>query len=140
MEDVLLVSELRDNLMSVKKLASAGVEVTFSGSVALLKKEGKVIATAQMRGGLSKTITRAIKKAVVAGSLDEVRSKAAEKFNRPELPNIHLDSDGTEVDDEDYFQTLEPNAELIVVFPGEQWIDMSAISTRCRHRSDQTVA
>lgn len=72
-----------------------------------------------------KDITRAIKKAVVAGSLDEVRSKAAEKFNRPELPNIHLDSDGTEVDDEDYFQTLEPNAELIVVFPGEQWIDVS---------------
>ncbi|XP_055591076.1 uncharacterized protein LOC129743134, partial [Uranotaenia lowii] len=70
-----------------------------------------------------KDVTRAIKKAVVAGTLDEVRSKAAEKFGRAELPNIHLDSDGTEVDDEDYFQTLEANAELIVVFPGEQWID-----------------
>ncbi|XP_021705340.1 uncharacterized protein LOC5565339 [Aedes aegypti] len=81
-----------------------------------------------------KDITRAIKKAVVAGSLDEVRSKAAEKFNRPELPNIHLDSDGTEVDDEDYFQTLEPNAELIVVFPGEQWIDPTHYVTITTHK------
>lgn len=70
-------------------------------------------------------MTRAIKKAVVAGTLEEVRSKAAEKFGRTDLPNIHLDSDGTEVDDEDYFQTLEPNAELIAVFSGEQWIDVS---------------
>ncbi|XP_065081461.1 DNA fragmentation factor subunit alpha-like [Ochlerotatus camptorhynchus] len=81
-----------------------------------------------------KDITRAIKKAVVAGSLDEVRSKAAEKFGRPELPNIHLDSDGTEVDDEDYFQTLEPNAELIVVFPGEQWIDPTHYVTITTHK------
>uniref|UniRef100_A0A182JPX1 CIDE-N domain-containing protein n=1 Tax=Anopheles christyi TaxID=43041 RepID=A0A182JPX1_9DIPT len=71
-----------------------------------------------------KDVTRAIKKAVVAGTLEEVRSKAAEKFGRTNLPNIHLDSDGTEVDDEDYFQTLEPNAELIAVFSGEQWIDV----------------
>lgn len=41
------------------------------------------------------------------------------------MPNIHLDSDGTEIDDEDYFQTLEPNAELIAVFAGEQWMDVS---------------
>lgn len=81
-----------------------------------------------------KDITRAIKKAVVAGTLDEVRSKAAEKFGRTELPNIHLDSDGTEVDDEDYFQTLEPNAELIVVFPGEQWIDPTHYVTITTHK------
>lgn len=41
------------------------------------------------------------------------------------LPRIHLDSDGTEIDDEDYFQTLEPNTELIAVFNGEQWVDVS---------------
>lgn len=81
-----------------------------------------------------KDVTRAIKKAVVAGTLDEVRAKAAEKFGRTELPNIHLDSDGTEVDDEDYFQTLEPNAELIVVFPGEQWIDPTHYVTITTHK------
>ena len=42
------------------------------------------------------------------------------------MPQIHLDSDGTEIDDEDYFQTLEPNTELIAVFSGEQWIDVSS--------------
>nr|XP_029728517.1 uncharacterized protein LOC115266424 [Aedes albopictus]XP_029734291.1 uncharacterized protein LOC115269610 [Aedes albopictus] len=52
MEDVLLVPELWDNLMSVKKLANAGVDVTFSGAVAVLKKDGKIIGTAQMKGGL----------------------------------------------------------------------------------------
>lgn len=81
-----------------------------------------------------KDVTRAIKKAVVAGTLDEVRTKAAEKFGSAELPNIHLDSDGTEVDDEDYFQTLEPNAELIVVFPGEQWIDPTHFVTITTHK------
>lgn len=82
-----------------------------------------------------KDVTRAIKKAVVAGTLEEIRTKAAEKFGRPtELPNIHLDSDGTEVDDEDYFQTLEPNAELIAVFPGEKWIDPTHYVTITTHK------
>jgi CIDE-N domain len=74
-----------------------------------------------------KDVTRNIKKAVVASTLQEMREKSASKFGRSEteLPNIHLDSDGTEIDDEDYFQTLEPNAELIAVFPGEKWEDVS---------------
>lgn len=72
-----------------------------------------------------KDVTRNIKKAVVASTLEEVRNKSAEKFGKDDMPNIHLDSDGTEIDDEDYFQTLEPNAELIAVFAGEQWMDVS---------------
>lgn len=72
-----------------------------------------------------KDITRANCKGIVAGSLEEVKTKSAEKFGRTDMPNIHLDSDGTEIDDEDYFQTLEPNAELVAVFGGEQWIDVS---------------
>lgn len=50
-----------------------------------------------------------------------------EKFGKTALPRIHLDSDGTEIDDEDYFQTLEPNTELIAVFIGEQWVDVSLL-------------
>lgn len=72
-----------------------------------------------------KDVTRAVKKSLVASTLDEVRRKSAEKFDKIDLPNIHLDCDGTEIDDEDYFQTLEPNTELIAVFPGEDWIDVS---------------
>lgn len=63
---------------------------------------------------------------MVGSSLEEIRVKAAEKLERPEqLPAIHLDSDGTEIDDEEYFRTLEANTELIAVFPGEHWIDVS---------------
>lgn len=54
-----------------------------------------------------------------------MKTKSAEKFGKTDPPTIHLDSDGTEIDDEDYFQTLESNAELIAVFPGEQWMDVS---------------
>lgn len=72
-----------------------------------------------------KDVTRNNCKGVVAASLDEVRAKVAEKFGKTDIPNIHLDSDGTEIDDEDYFQTLEPNTELVAVFNGEQWIDVS---------------
>ena len=72
-----------------------------------------------------KDVTRNIKKAVVAGTLAEVQKKSADKFGKNETPKIHLDSDGTEIDDEDYFQTLEANTELIAVFEGEQWIDVS---------------
>ncbi|XP_050095108.1 DNA fragmentation factor subunit alpha-like isoform X1 [Anopheles aquasalis] len=86
-----------------------------------------------------KDVTRAIKKAVVAGTLEEVRTKAAEKFGHSDLPNIHLDSDGTEVDDEDYFQTLEPNAELIAVFSGEQWIDPTQYVTITTRRDSSDV-
>lgn len=75
----------------------------------------------------------------MAGTLEEVRTKAAEKFDRTDLPNIHLDSDGTEVDDEDYFQTLEPNAELIAVFSGEQWIDPTHYVTITTRRDSADV-
>lgn len=72
-----------------------------------------------------KDITRNIRKAVVATTLSELRTKVSLKFERAQ-PAIHLDCDGTEVDDEEYFSTLEPNAELIAVFPGEQWRDVSS--------------
>lgn len=72
-----------------------------------------------------KDVSRVNCKGVAAASLDEVKAKAAEKFGKNDMPNIHLDSDGTEIDDEDYFQTLEPNTELIAVFSGEQWTDVS---------------
>lgn len=52
MKDVLFVPELLKNLMSVKKLVKAGVDVIFSGSIALLKKGEETIATAHLRGGL----------------------------------------------------------------------------------------
>lgn len=51
-QKVLYVADLRDNLLSVKKLAAAGVEVLFLKSKAVLKKDGVTIATAPMKGNL----------------------------------------------------------------------------------------
>lgn len=62
---------------------------------------------------------------MVAGSLDEIREKAKEKFEKELLPRILLDQDGTEVDEDEYFQTLEAGTELVAVFPGEEWADVS---------------
>ncbi|EDV56391.1 uncharacterized protein LOC6546920 isoform X2 [Drosophila erecta] len=81
-----------------------------------------------------KDITRNIRKAVVATTLSELRAKVSLKFERAQ-PAIHLDCDGTEVDDEEYFSTLEPNAELIAVFPGEQWRDPSDYNANLRRTS-----
>ncbi|XP_012158979.2 LOW QUALITY PROTEIN: DNA fragmentation factor subunit alpha-like, partial [Ceratitis capitata] len=82
-----------------------------------------------------KDVTRNIKKAVVAATLEELRSKVAEKFDHIEdqPPTIHLDSDGTEIDDEEYFRTLDENTELIAVFPGEHWIDPTNYVTITSH-------
>lgn len=72
-------------------------------------------------------MTRIIRKAVVASSLSEMKLKVAERFNKPDkVPKICYDACGTEIDDEEYFSTLKPNAELIAVFPGERWIDVGA--------------
>ena len=77
-----------------------------------------------------------MKKAVVAGNLRELQKKSMEKFGKAGLPRIHLDSDGTEIDDEDYFQTLEPNTELIAVFSGEQWVDVRRYRGRIHREKD----
>jgi DNA fragmentation factor, 45 kD, alpha subunit len=74
-------------------------------------------------------VTRQIRKTVSASTFQELLKRSSEKFSRPELPKIHLDSDGTEIDDEDYFQTLESNTELIALFSGEQWIDVSPLKS-----------
>ena len=39
-----------------------------------------------------------------------------------------LEEDGTEVDDDDYFQTLEPNTCLMLLYSGERWSPFSAPS------------
>lgn len=64
----------------------------------------------------------------MASSLEEMRQKAAEKFLKTELPQIHLDCDGTEIDEDEYFLTLEAGTELVAVFPGEQWADVSFLT------------
>jgi len=75
----------------------------------------------------------------VATTLSELRVKVSVKFERAQ-PAIHLDCDGTEVDDEEYFSTLEPNAELIAVFPGEQWRDVSCFALYPGFTSSKSIS
>ncbi|BFG03886.1 DNA fragmentation factor subunit alpha [Drosophila madeirensis] len=88
-----------------------------------------------------KDVTRNIKKAVCAASLEEIRDKVAEKFGKcdEEAPTIHLDSDGTEIDDEEYFRTLDENTELVAVFPGEHWIDPTHYVTITTPHGNESV-
>lgn len=51
-KDVLYVPDLRYNLLSVKKLASNGICVSFSGNVAVMKKSGQVLGVATLKDDL----------------------------------------------------------------------------------------
>lgn len=77
---------------------------------------------------------RAFKKGVVANSLEELTSKCLEKFNLEGNVTVVLESDGTEIDDEEYFGTLDPNTSLMVFPEGQSW---SPPTPPCRLNIDQ---
>jgi len=55
--------------------------------------------------------TRRVKKGVMASSLEELTLSSRRKlaYSGDKEVMVVLEEDGTEVDEEDYFQTLEPN-------------------------------
>ena len=66
---------------------------------------------------------RTTKKGLMAGTLEELIRSGKEKLSYREEQGVIvvLEEDGTEVDEEDYFQTLEDNTELILLHSGERW-------------------
>jgi DNA fragmentation factor alpha subunit len=50
---------------------------------------------------------------------------AQEKFNITSSMKIVLESDGTEVDEEEYFRTLEQNTCFMILREDEDWIPPS---------------
>jgi len=67
--------------------------------------------------------TRTFKKGVMASSLEEFILSARRKLSYPpdkELVVV-LEEDGTEVDEDDYFQTLESNTTLMLLFSDDKW-------------------
>ncbi|XP_046811808.1 DNA fragmentation factor subunit alpha-like [Lucilia cuprina] len=126
-----LVGQLQNNLCNVSVMSDPDLDsLSNMDPNSLVDITGKDFMEQLKDSGSFKVkdITRNIKKAVVAGSLEEIRSKVAEKFEKiDQIPTIHLDSDGTEIDDEEYFRTLDANTELIAVFPGEHWIDVRKV-------------
>ncbi|XP_013778488.1 DNA fragmentation factor subunit alpha-like [Limulus polyphemus] len=67
---------------------------------------------------------RQTKKAVVASSLEELRKKGAEKLGYELHPplKVVLESDGTEVDDENYFRTRNEDTVFVLLRENERWI------------------
>lgn len=61
---------------------------------------------------------------VVASTLRELIQKACTKLNiSPETPiRVALEQDGTEVEDEDYFSTLERNTALMILINDQKWL------------------
>merc|ERR1719331_469424 len=67
--------------------------------------------------------SRAIRKALVVGAYDEFLRKGREKLcvGVSEPVRVVLESDGTQVEDGEYFQTLPENTIFILLRPGEAW-------------------
>ena len=59
---------------------------------------------------------------IVAESLKELKDRASSKFGATATNcRVFLDSDGTEIDDEEYFSFLEDQTKLMIVSEGEEW-------------------
>lgn len=52
---------------------------------------------------------------------------AKKKFNINETVKVVLESDGTEIDEDDYFATLEKNTLIMILKPDEKWCSFSNI-------------
>ncbi|KAK6631846.1 hypothetical protein RUM43_013912 [Polyplax serrata] len=61
---------------------------------------------------------------IVATDLKDLINKACAKLKiAPDTPvRVALAQDGTEVEDEDYFSTLEKNTELMILANGKKWL------------------
>lgn len=79
------------------------------------------------------------KKGVVATTLEDLTSKVVEKLQiRTDEDcklTIVLEADGTEIDDDEYFATLDPNTSLMVLVADEKWLPPAP---PCRFNIDQT--
>ncbi|XP_059083561.1 uncharacterized protein LOC131880858 isoform X2 [Tigriopus californicus] len=67
--------------------------------------------------------SREIKKGVMAESLLELIERGKEKLNYPMDKEVYvvLEEDGTEIDEEEYFQTLPENTLLMLLHVGDKW-------------------
>ncbi|CAG2055616.1 unnamed protein product [Timema podura] len=68
--------------------------------------------------------TREHRKGVVASSLQEFIDRARKKLGiPPTIPvRIVLEQDGTEVDDDEYFSTMDKNTSLMILINDQRWL------------------
>ncbi|ETN62080.1 caspase-activated nuclease [Anopheles darlingi] len=77
------------------------------------KKSAPVATVAPMQGYKITDVERSRKFGVAANSFRMLREKASEKFKIADC-RVYLAQDGTEVTDEEYFQTLPPQTLLVI--------------------------
>lgn len=67
---------------------------------------------------------RSVRKGLVVGGLDELVQRGRDKLGVSigEPVRLVLESDGTQVEDAEYFRTLPPNTILLLLRPGERWL------------------
>lgn len=67
---------------------------------------------------------RSVRKGLVVGSLDELVQRGRDKLgvSLGEPVRVVLESDGTQVEDGEYFRTLPANSVLLLLRPGERWL------------------
>lgn len=65
-----------------------------------------------------------MRKGLVVGGLDELVQRGRDKLGVSigEPVRLVLESDGTQVEDAEYFRTLPPNTILLLLRPGERWL------------------
>ncbi|VVC27892.1 Hypothetical protein CINCED_3A003535 [Cinara cedri] len=80
---------------------------------------------------------RKLKIGIVASSLSDFITKAQKKFKIDGTIKVVLESDGTEIDEDDYFATLEKNTLIMILKPDEKWCSYSDISIE-EHIHDET--
>lgn len=117
-------------------MTSVSTETMPSATTALVRavRTSSVTCTPAEEAGIIALVTpnkpfkivdaqREIRMGLTAGSLDELEDRAKTKFQIPlNLPiRIVLELDGTEIDDNDYFDTLDPDTSLMILCEDERW-------------------
>ncbi|XP_028049798.1 DNA fragmentation factor subunit alpha [Monomorium pharaonis] len=79
--------------------------------------------------------TRERRKGITASSLKELTNIARSRLSLPVDADltIVLEQDGTEVDDEEYFATLERNTSLMVLHGDQKWVAAGGGKTASRY-------
>lgn len=73
--------------------------------------------------------TRTIKKGVTASSLEELIRIGRHKLGYKLKQNVYLvlEEDGTEIDEDDYFQTIPENTTMMLLFTDDRWSPFATI-------------
>jgi len=85
--------------------------------------------------------TRTFKKGVMASSLDEFILSSRRKLSYPPEKQlvVVLEEDGTEVDEDDYFQTLETNTTLMLLYSDDKWSPFQSFGDVTDHGDNQNA-